>query len=98
MFCGESAYESLPDPDTARRASIDAVIAETLNPVVDPATIAVTTSYTPTAPLATNPYRAGDAVAVEIEHAHQLFFGILGPQQITIKATSTMRIEPGGTP
>ena len=32
------------------------------------------------------------------EHPHQLFFGILGPQQITIKATSTMRIEPGGIP
>ena len=84
--------------DTARQAYVSAMIAETLNPIVDPATIAVTTSYTPTAPLATNPYRAGDTLAVMIEHPHQLFFGILGPQQITIKATSTMRIEPGGTP
>ena len=84
--------------DTARRASIDAVIAETLNPVVDPATIQVTTNYTPTTALESNPYRAGDALVVEIDHDHQLFFGILGSQQITIKATSTMRIEPGGTP
>lgn len=84
--------------DAARQTYVSSVISETLNPIIDPTTINVTTSYTPTAALDTNPYRAGDTLAVSITHPHPLFFGILGPQQITLKASSAMRIEPGGTP
>lgn len=83
--------------DASRQLYVSGVITETLNPIVGSTTVTVTTSYTPTAALATNPYRAGDIVAVQLVHDHELFFGILGPKKITIRASSAMRIEPGGT-
>src|SRR5262245_10424216 len=52
--------------DTARQQYVSGVISETLNPIVDPATVTVITSYTPAT--ATSPYRAGDTVAVEVDH------------------------------
>jgi Flp pilus assembly protein TadG len=83
--------------DASRREYLSGVITETLNPIVDSTTVTVTTSYTPTTALATNPYRAGETIAVQLAHDHELFFGILGPKKITISASSAMRIEPGGT-
>jgi Flp pilus assembly protein TadG len=88
--------------DGQRQQYLSQVISDTLNPIVDPATVQTTVTYTSTSVPAFDPdiervYRSGDIINVLIVHDHPLFFGILGPQTITIKATSAMRIEPGGT-
>jgi Flp pilus assembly protein TadG len=84
--------------DSQRLLYISQVITDTLNPTIDPVTeLNVNVSYTPSTPLATNLYRSGDTVSVQLSHTHQLFFGILGPKTITLQATSAMRIEQGGT-
>jgi len=84
--------------DTRRLQYISQVITSTISPMINPVTdLNVTVSYTPTTALDTNLYRAGDTVSVQLRHDHQLFFGMLGHGQITLKASSAMRIEPGGT-
>ncbi len=54
---------------------------------------------------ASNAYRYGDKLVVTLSYEHRLFFGdvlnlkknsLLGPGEITIRASSEMRIEPGG--
>lgn len=84
--------------DTQRLQYLSQVITDTLNPSIDPVTeLTVNVSYTPATPLATNLYRSGDTLTVQLSHVHQLFFGMLGPKTITIQASSAMRIEQGGT-
>jgi Flp pilus assembly protein TadG len=84
--------------DSERLLYISQVITDTLNPTLDPVTgLTVNVSYSPATPLTTNLYRSGDTVSVQLSHTHQLFFGALGRQTITIQATSAMRIEQGGT-
>jgi Flp pilus assembly protein TadG len=84
--------------DSQRLLYISQVITDTLNPTIDPVTgLTVNVSYSPASPLSTNLYRSGDTVSVQLSHVHQLFFGVLGRNTITIQATSAMRIEQGGT-
>jgi len=82
--------------DAQRKLQISTAISQTLNPLIFPSTLMVTVSY-PTVALATNAYRARDTVVVSLTHDHELFFGILGPQKMTLSATSSMQIEPGAT-
>jgi Flp pilus assembly protein TadG len=84
--------------DAARKQYISQVLTDTLNPMIDSKTVTVTVTYTGTSvldPEAPSVYRSGDYVEVSLSHDHPLFFGVLGPQKITIRATSAMRIEPG---
>jgi Flp pilus assembly protein TadG len=82
--------------DDLRLTYLSQVITNTINPLVNPTTaLTRTVTYTPTTPI--TPYRTGDTVIVQLEHDHSLFFGLFGRQKITIRATSAMRIEPGGT-
>ncbi|HWQ13403.1 MAG TPA: TadE family protein [Roseiflexaceae bacterium] len=86
--------------DLQREAYISSVISETLHPIVDPAAVSVTVTYTPTMvldPGVLNLYRAGDTIGVQLVYTHTLFFGFLGPQTLTIRTHSAMRIETGGT-
>jgi hypothetical protein len=87
--------------DNKRKLYVSQIITDTINPMIDPVTdLTVTVGYTDTASLVLveNIYRAGDTIYVQLDHKHRLFFGLLGPQEINIKAISSMRIEPGGTP
>jgi hypothetical protein len=87
--------------DNKRKLYISQIITDTINPMIDPVTdLTVTVGYTDTASLVLpeNIYRAGDTIYVQLSHKHPLFFGLLGPKEINIKAISSMRIEPGGTP
>jgi len=79
--------------DQQRTLYISSVLTSTINPIISPTTLTVTVTYLPSTP--TDPYRAGDTVTVALEHQHPLFFGLLGPKTITLRATSAMRIEPG---
>lgn len=79
--------------DQQRLLYISSVITTTVNPIISPTTLTVTVTY-PTTPI-TDPYRAGDTLNVALEHDEPLFFGLLGPKKITLRATSAMRIEPG---
>jgi Flp pilus assembly protein TadG len=79
--------------DLQRTQYVSSIITGTINPIIVPTTLTVTVSY-PTSP-PSDPYRAGDTINVQLAYDHQLFFGILGPRKITLKATSAMRIEPG---
>ncbi len=86
--------------DNERKLYVSQIITDTINPMIDPVTdLTVTVGYTDTASLVLpeNIYRAGDTIYVRLDHTHPLFFGLLGPQVINIKAISSMRIEPGGT-
>jgi len=87
--------------DAERKKYITDIITQTIHPVIDPTTVKPTIIYTSTAVLATgvspNVYRSGDMLDVQLSHDHPLFFGLLGSQKITIKATSEMRIELGDT-
>jgi Flp pilus assembly protein TadG len=84
--------------DAERALYISQIITDTISPLIDPTTeLATTVTYTTVlTQLPENVYRAGDTITVELEHDHPLFFGLLGPQTIHVRATSSMRIEPGG--
>ena len=79
--------------DQQRLLSISSILTDTINPIISPTTLTVTVTYL-TTPI-TDPYRAGDTLNVALEHDEPLFFGLLGPKKITLRATSAMRIEPG---
>jgi Flp pilus assembly protein TadG len=79
--------------DQQRLLYISSILTDTMNPIVSPSTLTVTVTY-PTTPT-TDPYRAGDTLNVTLQHNEPLFFGLLGPKNITLRATSAMRIEPG---
>jgi len=84
--------------DTQRLQYISQVITDTLNPSIDPVTeLTVNVTYSPSTPLATNLYRSGGTLTVQLSHDHQLFFGMLGRKTVTLQATSAMRIEQGGS-
>jgi len=83
--------------DGQRQQYISQIITDTINPLIDPVTqLKVTFSYTQTTGLPENIYRAGDTIAVQLDHDQPLFFGLLGPKKIHMRAISSMRIEPGG--
>jgi hypothetical protein len=87
-----------PIIDSERKVYISQIITDTISPMINPTTqLTTTVSYTTLlTTLPENSYRAGDTVNVQLEHDQPLFFGLLGPQKIHMKATSSMRIEPGG--
>jgi Flp pilus assembly protein TadG len=83
--------------DAQRTLYISQIITDTISPLIEPTTeLTTTVTYTTVPLLPENVYRAGDTVNVELVHDHPLFFGLLGPQTIQVRATSSMRIEPGG--
>jgi TadE-like protein len=84
--------------DTNRRLSITSTITDTLSPMINPLVLTTTVVFTPSTPLDRNLYRAGDQLNVHLRYTHKLFFGLFGRQSLTLQATSTMRIEPGGAP
>lgn len=84
--------------DSQRLVYLSQTITDTLSPMIDPTTeLTVTVSYLPATPAATNLYRSGDTLNVQLTHTHNLFFGLFGWDAIVIHAASAMRIEPGGT-
>lgn len=83
--------------DQQRRVSVHRVISDTINTLIDPTTqLTVTLNYAQPVPTRQDIYRSNEALTVSVEHEHVLFFKILGPRTITLRATSAMRIEPGG--
>ena len=81
--------------DDDREARIEEAIAATRNPLVDPSKLAPPTfGYEPEA--GTDIYRYGDKVIVTLSYPHQLFFDLLRGPTLTLRASSEMRIEPGG--
>lgn len=92
---GDSTIQ--PTIDAARQQYISQIITDTISPMINPTTqLTTTVSYTLLTTLPENVYRAGDTVNVQLEHDQPLFFGLLGPKKIHMRATSSMRIEPGG--
>jgi hypothetical protein len=93
---GDSTIQ--PTIDAERKQYISQVITDTISPMINPTTqLTTTVSYTTLlTTLPENAYRAGDTVNVQLEHDQPLFIGLLGPKKIHIRATSSMRIEPGG--
>jgi hypothetical protein len=84
--------------DSEREQYISQIITDTISPMINPTTqLTTTVSYTTLlTTLPENTYRAGDTVNVQLEHDQPLFFGLLGSKKIHMRATSSMRIEPGG--
>jgi Flp pilus assembly protein TadG len=84
--------------DGGRAAAMNAAIMATLNPIVDVSAVSQLSpgyAYEPSVPTNNN-YRYGDKLIVTLSYPHNLFFNLLGPQTITIQASSEMRLEPGG--
>jgi Flp pilus assembly protein TadG len=91
-----SATPSLASLDAERTTAMEQELAATLNPLIDTASlnpVAERYSYTPAVPA--NNYRYSDRLAVTLEYQHALAFGVLG-RTITLRASSEMRLEPGG--
>ena len=58
-------------------------------------------TYSPNPPIdpvlnVPNPYREMDSVTVKLQCPRRLLFGLVATSQITLTASATMRIEPGG--
>ncbi len=82
--------------DGRRLQYVSSTITETLSPMINTSLFTTTVVYTPTAALATNMYRSGDTINVQLIYTHRLFFNLFGSRSINLKASSSMRIEPGG--
>lgn len=95
--------------DAGRLVAFTSSLSETLNPLIASQPLTVTIAYLP-APGAvyqqptgverpfslSNPLRAGDTISVTLQHSRRLFWGVLGPTDLLIQASSAARIEPGG--
>jgi Flp pilus assembly protein TadG len=95
--------------DTARLAAFTDTLSATMNPIIATSAVTVEVAYLPAPGRAyqqpagaalpydlSNPLRAGDTVSVTLQHSHRLFFGVLGPRDLLIRASGAARIEPGG--
>jgi hypothetical protein len=90
------ATPAIATVDSARAAVMNQALVDTLSPLIDQTGLnAAETrySYLPAVPVSN--YRYGDRLSVTLSYEHDLFFGILG-QEITLRANSDMRLEPGG--
>jgi hypothetical protein len=102
-------YVAVNTIDGGRLVAFTTALSETMNPIVASDSVTVTLAYLPapgavyqqpagvTEPFAlANPLRAGDTISATLQHSHQLFWGIFGPANVLIQASSAARIEPGG--
>jgi Flp pilus assembly protein TadG len=83
--------------DAARAAAMDAAILTTLSPLIDASRLNASAAryrYDPQT-LPYNNYRYGDRVIVSLSYQHEFFFNLLG-RSMTLRAESSMRLEPGG--
>jgi len=96
---------ALTSIDSARLVSMSTTISDTLSPIIAPSTLTVTVGYPPygasvsdplPAALKADPYRAGDTISVTLQHSHRIFWGLFGPRDLLLQASSTAKIEPGG--
>jgi Flp pilus assembly protein TadG len=95
--------------DAARLTSFTSILTSTMNPIISSEAVSVTVGYlaapgdTYTQPTGanlpyntSNPLRSGDTISATLQYSHQLFWGLLGPNTISLTASSVARIEPGG--
>ncbi len=82
------------DVDTDRQTRILEAVNATLNPLIVRSRLSTVITYTPDN--STSSYRYGEKVTVRLTYQHRLFFNLLGTPTLTMRARSTMRIEPGG--
>lgn len=86
--------------DAARQISMTQALTTSLNPIVPSTAVTMTVAYLPErntqALLAMNPLRSGDTVSVTLQYRHLLFWGVFGPRDLLITASSAARMEPGG--
>lgn len=99
-FMGQSTTTARATVDAGRKAVMDAAIVNTLNPIMDKGAFLAQNpspfSYSPDPPADYDLYRYGSYLNVTLQYQHQLFFNLLGPNSITVRASSKMRLEPGG--
>jgi hypothetical protein len=86
--------------DAGREAAMDTAIMMTLNPIIRITSIdqlgSAASRYTYEATQNTDIFRYGDKLTVTLTYPHSLFFNLLGPASINIRAQSEMKLEPGG--
>ncbi len=82
--------------DGARATFIQQQVDWMLGPLVASSQCTTVVTYSPTAPVVGNPYRALDSMTVDLACPRRLLFGLVNASTITLTAQSTMRIEPGG--
>lgn len=84
--------------DAARLAYVQSEVQRMTGALftINPAQCTPTVDYNPLTPPDTNPERALDLLTVTLACPRRLFFGLIGSTQITLSASSTMHIEPGG--
>ena len=79
--------------DTEREAAMVVAIEQKLNPLIDNADVTRTFSYDPNP--GSSVLRSGNKVTVTLSVTHHMMF-LLGSRDVTLQASSEMRIEPGG--
>jgi Flp pilus assembly protein TadG len=85
--------------DTAREAYIDQAIELTRNPIIDVTSASQLYDgdpYTYDPNTVSNIQRFGDKITVRLAYNHNLFFNLFGARTLRIRASSEMRLEPGG--
>ncbi len=82
--------------DNARAAYIQQETQRMIGPLVSYSECTTTITYTPSTPELGNPYRQMDSLSLSLACPRRLFFGLIGTNQIILRAQSTRRIEPGG--
>jgi Flp pilus assembly protein TadG len=97
--CTSSSNPATCSVDLERKTAMDQALLDTNNPIINitspdelnPTNVRYT--YQPATPTR-NSYRSGDMLIVNLQYQHNLFFNLLGPPSVTIRAHSEMRIEP----
>lgn len=88
--------------DAARELFLGQAISGTIGPMLSVDSITRTVTYVPgrttVSERESNPLRAGDTILVQLEHRHNLFWGLFGIHEVVLRARSAHRIEPGGAP
>ncbi len=86
--------------DSARELFLSQAISVTISPMLSMESITRTVTYVPARTTVSereiNPLRAGDTILVQLEHRHNLFWGLFGTHEVVLNARSAHRIEPGG--
>jgi Flp pilus assembly protein TadG len=82
--------------DAARQAYMLQEAQAQLGPLVSFSQCATQIAYSPAAATVDNPYRELNTLTFNVQCPRKLLFGLVGTGVITLTASSSMRIEPGG--
>lgn len=93
----QAAINAAVEPiDTARLLVMTEALSATLNPIIPAEALSPLQVEYPLPLRVANLSRAGEPISVTLSYTHTLLWGMVGDQELVLRAQSAARVEPGG--